>query len=414
MKHDRPRVLVISDLFPAPSRPIYGIFVERQTTHSLPYCDPTVIVPTRVFPPLHIWCEGLNVQRLRTHWHAWRSTLSQIPAYDDRYGYPVYYPRYSSPPRQFIHALWGWFAYPSFLRLLHKLHSQQPFDLIHAHYGTPSGVIALLARRWMRVPVMISVHGSDVTYTGIQNRIGRAMTAWAFRQADLVTTNSTWTANRIRAIAVPRRLELLRMGGNLPKFPPCTISVPDNSLTILSVGYLEDRKGHTYMLKAIRQLLDEGYMLRYVIVGDGPRRNALEKQVNALALQNHVVFAGYKAHHEVGAYFLACDIFALPSWNEAFGIVYLEALSMGKPPLGCAGEGGPEDLAALGDCIELVQPRNVASLVAGLRRLIVDPQRRAELATRGQAIVTEHFTWERNAEATSSLYHQLLANATIK
>jgi teichuronic acid biosynthesis glycosyltransferase TuaC len=404
----RPRVLIISDLFPTPPRPAQGIFIEHQTTHSLPFCAPTVVVPTRIFPHLHIWREWRNVQRLRTHWQAWRSTLAQTPFYDERYGYPVYYPRYSSSPRQFTYALWGWFAYPALFPLLRKLHRQHPFDLIHAHYGSPAGVIALLARRWMHVPVMVSVHGLDVTYTGLQNGAGRAITAWVFRQADLVTANSTWTAARIRAIAPPRRLEILHLGGNLPVVAPSAVPDRADFLTLLSVGYLEERKGHAYMLRALRQLLDEGYNVRYVIVGDGPCHSTLEGLTDDLALRNHVEFAGYKTHHEVEAYFAACDIFALPSWNEAFGIVYVEALSMGKPSLGCAGEGGPADLAALGDCIELVQPRDVASLVAGLRRLIVDPQRRQALATCGQAIVAQHFTWERNGQATGELYRQLL------
>lgn len=85
---------------------------------------------------------------------------------------------------------------------------------------------------------------------------------------------------------------------------------------------------------------DEGYHLRYVIVGDGPERESLERLARALRIADSILFTGYKPHSEVWSYFADCDIFVFPSWNEAFGIVYIEALGLGKPVFGCAGEGG--------------------------------------------------------------------------
>jgi glycosyltransferase involved in cell wall biosynthesis len=295
-----PRVLVISDFFPDPGRLAYGIFVERQTTHSASFCDPVVVVPTRIFPPQRVWKEWRQLTHFRSAWGAWRHELHQIPAYDDKtYGYPVHYPRYTSPPRQLIHALWGFFAYPFVAPLLRRLHEQQGFDLVHAHYATASGVIGLLARRWMNIPVMISVHGIDVTYSGIQNRAGRAITAWAFREANLVTANSQWTAERISALARPCSLEILRLGGDLPYIADQPTMPARDRLTLLSVGYLEERKGYTYMLHAVRRLIDDGYDVQYQIVGDGSHRGAFERLSDQLGLRSRVCFAGYKAHHEV-------------------------------------------------------------------------------------------------------------------
>ena len=98
----------------------------------------------------------------------------------------------------------------------------------------------------------------------------------------------------------------------------------------------------------------------------------------------------------------------MPSWDEAFGIAYLEALSGGKPVVGCEGEGGPEDLSALGDCIELVRPRDLESLVRALKRLIDDPERRRTMGERGRQIVVKHFTWEHNANSTFLIYRRVL------
>lgn len=404
----RPNVLVLSDLFPTPGRPAYGIFVERQTTYTHAFCDHVVVSPTRIFPHLRIWKQWRRLDRFATQWREWRHEMRQVPAYSEQYGYPVYYPRYTSPPHQLSHALWGFFAYPAMHSLLRRLHASRPFDLVHAHYGTPAGVVALLARRWMHVPVVVSVHGTDVTYTAPQNRFGRAVTRWALRGADQVIVNSSWTARRVEHYAGPVGPEVVYLGGDLAT-PAAPQARPHGApLTLLSVGYVEKRKGHIFVLRALRQLIDEGHHLRYVVVGDGSALPEIREVTDRLGLGSYVSFEGYKAHAEVGPYFANCDIFVLPSWEEAFGIAYIEALGQGKPVVGCAGQGGPDDLHRLGDCVELVQPRDVPSLADGLRRLIHDPLRRKQMGETGRKIVAEHFTWANNAQKTFAIYQRLI------
>jgi glycosyltransferase involved in cell wall biosynthesis len=330
-------------------------------------------------------------------------------------GIEVYYPRYTSPPKQGFHGLWGFFAYPFVVKLLRDLHNKYHFDLIHAHYASPCGVIALLARRWMKVPVVLSIHGMDVTYTAKQNPLSAAIIRWTFDNVDAIIANSSWTKRQIvRYGGDADKIQIVRLGAQPPRLADSQIrlSDQDDAITLLSVGYLEESKGHVYVLQALRHLLEKGYRLKYTIVGDGLRREALEALTRDLGLGSVVSFEGYKAHTEVWPYFENCDIFVLPSWIEGFGIVYIEALSLGKPVIGCEGAGGPEDLKALGDCIELVKPRDVKSLVLALERLINDPERRRQMGEIGRRIVQEHFTWERNAADTFSIYQRVLSRGS--
>jgi glycosyltransferase involved in cell wall biosynthesis len=209
----------------------------------------------------------------------------------------------------------------------------------------------------------------------------------------------------------PDKVQIVHLGGNPPKRIELGNALPPRSndvVLLLSVGYLEERKGHAYVLRALKELRQKGYNLYYKIVGDGSQKRALETLTRELGLDDVVSFEGYKSHSEVWPYFAECDIFVLPSWDEAFGIVYIEALALGKPVIGCEGEGGPEDLKALGDCIELVKPRDVGSLVSALQRLIENPERRRQMGEIGRRIVEEHFTWERNAADTMRIYRQVL------
>ncbi len=415
MSDKQPRILVLSELFPNPPRPAFGIFVERQTYHLQAYCDNIVVAPVRVFPHLRLWKYIVNPRRFLAEWRRWQKNLAQIPQKGEVSDIPVYYPRYTSPPKQIFHGTWGFFAYLFLRRHLRALHQQYNFDLIHAHYASPCGVIALLARRWMHVPVVLSIHGSDVTYTVRQNPLGLAIIRWVLRNADAILANSTWTMRQIVCYGGnPEKVRIVRLGGDAPKGISSTSAPPqDGVVSLLSVGYLEERKGYTFMLPAVKRLRNEGYNLRYVIVGDGTQRQFLQNMAHTLGIDDIVFFEGYKSHSEVWNYFAKCDIFALPSWKEAFGVVYIEALGQGKPVIGCEGEGGPEDLKSLGDCIELVKPRDVESLTQALRRLIDDPDRRRQMGETGRKIVSEHFTWQQNAANTWAIYQQVLkANHT--
>src|SRR5262249_14402546 len=149
--------------------------------------------------------------------------------------------------------------------------------------------------------------------------------------------------------------------------------------TLLSVGNLYEMKGHRYVLYAIRRLRDQGYDLHYVVVGDGPERRRLERLSRSLDLETVVTFVRAKAHQDGWAVYEACEIFVLASVVEGFGVVFIEALAMGRPLVGCRGTGAPEDLSALGNCVELVKPRDVDSLVGALKGLLDNPERREEM-----------------------------------
>jgi len=410
---ERIKVLTISDIFPNPARPAFGIFVERSVHHLRADCDQTIVVPYRIFPPTRIFRSLPRPARFLDAWRHWVREVRSIPRKSNDDGMEIFFPRYTSPPRQVLHGLWGFFAYAFIRNLLSRLHRHLSFDLIHAHYASPGGAIALLAARRMKVPVVVSVHGADVTFTSRQGAIGRSTIRWVLGTADAVLANSSWTRDQIVGLGVPAdRVRIVRLGADPPdEIVSSHAGERGDTLTLLTVGYLDERKGHRYVIEAMRELVEEGCRLRYVIVGGGPQGTSLRRLAEHLGIADRVQFEGTKLHAEVWRYFDECDIFVMPSWKEAFGLVYIEALALGKPVVGCRGEGGPEDLHSLGDCIQLVEPRNARSLAAGLRELIRDPEKRRRMGSIGRAIVREQFTWELHASRTVEVYQRALEEA---
>ncbi len=406
------RVLVISELYPNPADPIFGIFVERQVRHLRALCDVTVVSPVRVFPHLRIWRQAGRPRAFVRAIREWVGALSVIPKETRRDGVPVIYPRYTAPPKQLIHGAWGYFCYVFLKRQLKRLHASKQFDLVHAHYAIPCGVAAILSRRFMKVPMIVSVHGADVNFTAKQNRVSAWIVRWVLNRVDLVVVHSSWTARQVAALGVREsKIRVLPLGSD----PAEALSERRGGAEcrrLLSVGYLYESKGHRYVLEAMKELKDQGYPLQYTIVGEGPERKRLEGLTKTLMLEDAVTFVGQKAHEDVWSFYRSCDIFVLPSVVEGFGLVFVEALWAGMPTIGCEGTGAPDDLHCLGDCIELVRPRDVKSLVQGLKRLLDDPHRRMKMAELGQHIVRTRFSWALCAEATMSAYLEVVAGTT--
>jgi len=151
--------------------------------------------------------------------------------------------------------------------------------------------------------------------------------------------------------------------------------------------------------------------LKYQIIGDGPEKNRLKKLAADLGINRQVEFLGRLGHKEVLKYMAKADIFSLPSWNEGFGVVYIEAMVQGKPVIGCKGE-GIEDFVEDGKTGMLVEPKDVDSLVQTIDYLLSNPDETWAIGKRARKFVLENYTWDKNAEKTIKVYKEVIKNAS--
>jgi len=423
------RVAVLAEWYPSPGDPVLGIWAHRQAMATRDAgAEVRVLALRRPIPPLSVARELFRVPPATAPLGRWiegaRTSLRPL----NLDGLEITPVPFLAPPRPVSYGSWGYWMAPPLARALDRLHGEWPFDVLHAHNLAPAGHAAA---RWSRGRVgpafVVSAHGPDMIKVPC-SPVGRRACVAAMAAADLVLANSEWARARCEEIAGrPLPARVVHLGADLPPgrivhagtdlppgrspnagadLPPAV--APHNGRTrLVTVAHLVTRKRHDTVLRALA-LLDPARRPEYLVIGDGPCREPLERLAAQLGLADRVRFAGQLPNERAVAEAAKCDLFVMPGVEEPFGVAFVEAMAAGLPAIGSRGEGGPEDIAAAGEGMLLVEPDDPGGLAALIERLIAD---RAELARLGQAArdtVAANFTWERCGAETLAAYRAAL------
>ena len=199
---------------------------------------------------------------------------------------------------------------------------------------------------------------------------------------------------KIRKLAWPLNPGFLRMA-ETPSSLPLPRGFPQGRV-ILTVGRWatsERYKGADDLIRAMAQLRTKFPALYLVAVGDGDDLSRLKKIAADSGVSESVRFLTGLSRQEIAACYARCEIFALPSTGEGFGLVFLEAMAFGKPSVAAAC-GGTTDVVKDGVNGMLVPPGESARLVEALAVLLEDELLRAKLGQRGAEIVRRDFSFE--------------------
>jgi glycosyltransferase involved in cell wall biosynthesis len=183
---------------------------------------------------------------------------------------------------------------------------------------------------------------------------------------------------------------------------------------ILSVGRLVPRKGHTYLIEAIKKLVAEGLDIKLVIVGFGPEKERLAKQAEGLNCE----IRSELSEDEVNQEYQKADIFVLPSVTdnqgekEGLGLVSLEAMSFNVPVV-AFDNGGVGEVVIDGKTGILLPERDVDGLAKAIKRLLTDQLLRQKLTSQATEYAKATFTTKILADQQAEIYHQVLEKKAI-
>ncbi|MFN2589672.1 MAG: glycosyltransferase family 4 protein [Actinomycetota bacterium] len=264
------------------------------------------------------------------------------------------------------------------------------------------------------LPYVVLTHGVELWMA--RAPASRQILAGALARATEVTAVSRYTASAVRA-AMPANvpLTLLPPAVDERRFTPGGEGAEvrrrhglGEQPVVLCVSRLVPRKGQDVLIRAMDVIGDLAPGAATLVVGDGSYRATLERLAQR-APAGSVIFAGEVPDDELPAYYLACDVFAMPCrsrWGglevEGFGIVFLEAAATGKATVagrsGGAGEAIEDERT--GVLVEGAEPKAVALAIA---RLLIDRDRAAAMGAAGRDRVEREFTWKHRARELAEI-----------
>jgi glycosyltransferase involved in cell wall biosynthesis len=303
---------------------------------------------------------------------------------------------------------------PEFSIELYKVQNRFRPDLVHAHMPNASAFWLLFAK--LRVPLILHWH-SDVVPSRLDRKMAvlypfyRQWESLLLKQAArVITTSDAYFRSSEALRPYQKKCRTIPLGMNPQRVRQARRGCSDRedeTLKVLSVGRFAYYKGFEYLVRAAESVPEA----RFILVGDGPRRPAIEREISRKNLTERVLLPGKVDAVRLNAYLAECDIFCLPSIErtEAFGLVLLEAMSLGKPLVTTAIEGsGVTEVNRHGISGLLVPPEDAQALAEAIHRLRKNQRERKEMGKRAGNRFASRFHIQEVASKINGVYEAAL------
>lgn len=297
------------------------------------------------------------------------------------------------------------------------------YDLLHSHWILPQGFTGVLAATPLKVPHIITVHGSDAF--ALKGKILSRFKHFSLVNADAVTVNSSATKRQVLSIAPELSdLSLIPLGitetqPDLKRTAKLRLQLKDTKGPLLIfVGRLIDLKGVDDLLHAVALVSKNYEGTRLIILGEGPLRGELEKLTESLGIEKLVKFIGWVDQSDVTNYLSAADIFIGPSKKspdgstEAQGLTFLEAMQTGTPVIATK-VGGIIDTVQHEKTGLLVSENSPSAIAKSVIRLTEDKQLKDSLVKQAKESIGR-FTRTASASEFSRLFEKTIIKKANK
>ena len=363
-----PRIVVFTTLFPNAGQPGVGLFIRERMFRVAKVLPLTVVAPVPWFP-----FQGL-LRRWKPHFRP------EAPLHEVQDGIEVRHPRFLSVPGAFKWLdgiLIALCCLPTMLRLKRSFH----FNVIDAHFAYPDGDAGTLLGRWLRVPVTITLRGTEVPLARDPLR-RRRMTKALARASRIFSVSDSLKRHAESLGATSERTLVVGNGVDLARFHRLpqeaarrSLGLPDRVPILISVGALVERKGFHRVMDCLPVLRQQFPGLRYLVVGgaspEGDWGAVLRTRAAELGLQDCVMFLGPVEQDDLKVALSAANVFVLATRNEGWANVFLEAMACGLPVV-TTDVGGNSEVVAdakLGILVPFDDQNKLAEAISeGLRR----------------------------------------------
>jgi glycosyltransferase involved in cell wall biosynthesis len=295
---------------------------------------------------------------------------------------------------------------------LRKISREWKPDVINAHFLFPAGWLATRCAR--EIPVVITLVGGEIydptrKLSATDNALMRALGRKTCRRARALVGGSHDITRRAKALFPGLDVETIHWG--IPPTPRMVLAedeptFPPGSLILITVCRLIPRKRLDVIVDAMARVGDS--RLKWVVIGEGSERARLESRVIRENLGEQVYFLGRVSDQRKAAWLNHADVMCLPSEHEGFGLVFLEAMSVGTPVI-TTSTGGQTDIVRHGQEGLLLPTPDSAFLASELRSLLNNPATLADWGTASQSRYEQYFSSTEMARKYLQIFQKLVS-----
>ena len=292
-------------------------------------------------------------------------------------------------------------------------HGRQPFDVLHAQYGYPTGWAALQASRRLGVPVVVSIQGGDGHWVGSCCDTHRLAMVAVLDHANALLIGGTSFVEEVcgRLGTNPARFTIVPGAVDTERFHPAdeaSVGVAGQPVRLFYHGRVDRRKGALDFLDALAQLRHRGVPFAATVSGIGPDLEPCRERAAELNLGPALCrFTGYAEYEAVPALYRDADVFVSPTYAEGFSNTILEAMASGLATVSCHAV-GVSDCLRDGENGLLVMPGDITAQADALQRLIADDPLRIRLARDGLEECRRVYSWATVGRQIMDVYARVM------
>jgi glycosyltransferase involved in cell wall biosynthesis len=268
-------------------------------------------------------------------------------------------------------------------------------DHIHAHFISVPADVAMIMARMMNVQYTISAHAHDIIFgKHIPQKIAGCSALLVCHTSGKQRIVNNYCSNPVEA----EKIHLVYHGvnNNFWKRQARAGETKQSFLKLLSVGRLVEKKGHKYLLEAVRRMAHKKIPLRCTIIGDGPLKSSFERFITAHQLKAHVFLAGGMCQNEVKNLLEDTDIFVLPCVTSENGDedgipnAILEAMAMEVPVISTA-VGSIREVVLHNQTGMVVPEKDPEAIISAIEEIFQSHNLSNKLAKNGRALIVDRF-----------------------
>lgn len=300
----------------------------------------------------------------------------------------------------------------------YRIVKNENIDIIHLHYFKNTSILGYLSKKILKTPLIANLIGDDIydPVVPVHENQWKYYSLMINKSSALVAA-CTFGKKLIKEKTGKEDIKIIPWGIDTNKFKRLEgfdashlkkkYNIANNGKVVIAVQRPDLRKKVEILIHAAKKVIDKLSDTKFLIVGDGPERAKLENLTKELYLTQNVIFAGKISENELLKCYSIADIFSIHTLHEGFGIVYIEAMSMGLPIVTTYAHGN-EDLIENGKNGFMVEPNNPDKLAEKIIYLLINDEIRNDISIHNRKEAVDKYDLNNIARRWKELYREVL------